>query len=58
MTENFEISEILEMIDDLPSMLICDLCHQRVKKLNKMKHYKDLEICDNCLDDFRSCECD
>lgn len=57
MTEEFEVSEILETIDDCPSMLICDLCHSRVKKLNRLKHH-DLEICDNCFDDFRTCECD
>jgi hypothetical protein len=48
-----EIEEILNEIDDLPQKLICDLCHEPTKKLNKLK--TGLEICDYCYEDFRVC---
>jgi hypothetical protein len=51
----FEISEVLEKIDDIPEALICDLCGQKAKKLNKLKH-RSLEICANCLEDFHRCD--
>jgi hypothetical protein len=51
----FEIEETLSEIDDLPQKLICDLCHQPTKKLNKLKHHS-LEICDNCLEEYRKCD--
>jgi hypothetical protein len=52
----FEISEVLEKIDDIPEALICDLCGQKTKRLNKMRHHRDLEICANCLEDFHRCD--